>query len=476
MGVFIAWSEERSKAFATALRSWLPKVLPGLPRSEVRISLTLPLGAPYMGSLQQALAASEVGIVCLTRENLAKPWVHFEAGAVSASLGGEGNVIPLLLDDIKPEELPGALGHFQTATATKKGDVWEVVRSVRAAVAPGVLVKEARERFLEHWPELQQELIDVRQVRVRAEQLVVYLPSLKRNSFFSELLDHLVRVTTQLRPGLPIHLRQSELVGRVMLDNTKQVLTEVASRYPGAVVIMFPPSPEVFDSIRDLDRQLAVNLVLADIHPTAQQWRMLQTRRFFRKLIVVDNKHGSQLAARKVARGPHRGSTVINALICEGDFHRRGRMFRAELNRAVRKKAPNLRKVVWLDKLTELPFAQATEEACAYVGTVLNRRITDVGLRPTYVFCANDSMALGARSAVAKLCRQEQHAIRIVSFDASDIVRDSIANADPYLWCSVDQQYARYAQAAIDAALAILDGRAIGPRRKTIRPTLLTAS
>lgn len=115
MKVFLSWSGSRSEAVARALRSWLPDVLqavePWLSSSDIQA------GARWASELELQLQESGVGIICLTPENLTAPWVLFEAGALSKSLGS-AYVCPYLYG-FSPSELHGPLVQFQATPATR---------------------------------------------------------------------------------------------------------------------------------------------------------------------------------------------------------------------------------------------------------------------------------------------------------------------------------------------------------------------
>jgi hypothetical protein len=68
------------------------------------------------------------GIVCLTRENFASPWINFEAGALSKHVTID-RVSPLLIDIGITELGPSPLAQFQ-ATFTEKADFKRLLRSV----------------------------------------------------------------------------------------------------------------------------------------------------------------------------------------------------------------------------------------------------------------------------------------------------------------------------------------------------------
>jgi hypothetical protein len=116
MKVFISWSGERSKQMAKALDDWLPKVLQQVDpwMSETDISA----GERWSVELSKQLEASEFGIICMTKDNLAAPWLLFEAGAISRSLSS-GAVCPYLLD-LDVRDIAGPLGQFQAKKADKR--------------------------------------------------------------------------------------------------------------------------------------------------------------------------------------------------------------------------------------------------------------------------------------------------------------------------------------------------------------------
>lgn len=109
MKVFLSWSGLRSKLLAEALRDWLPYVMQSVkPWISTR---DITAGARWGSILANQLNETQVGILCLTRENLNSPWLLFEAGAIS-KLVDNARVVPLLLD-LHPSDISGPLGQFQ---------------------------------------------------------------------------------------------------------------------------------------------------------------------------------------------------------------------------------------------------------------------------------------------------------------------------------------------------------------------------
>jgi hypothetical protein len=115
--IFVSWSGSRSQALAEALRNWLPLVLhyakPWLSKSDIQA------GDRWSIEVAKELQESNFGIICVTKDNLASPWILFESGALAKSME-DGRVIPLLLDlDFK--EVSGPLAQFQAKKADQTG-------------------------------------------------------------------------------------------------------------------------------------------------------------------------------------------------------------------------------------------------------------------------------------------------------------------------------------------------------------------
>ena len=93
--VFISWSGERSRCVAEALRGWLPAVLqnvkPWMSAADVE------KGTRWESEISTRLEEADVGIICLTPDNLDSRWLLFEVGALSKKLG-KSRVCTYLLD------------------------------------------------------------------------------------------------------------------------------------------------------------------------------------------------------------------------------------------------------------------------------------------------------------------------------------------------------------------------------------------
>ena len=111
MEVFISWSDKRSKHIALSLKQWLPEVLQAV--KPWMSDTDIESGQKWQKRILTTLEVCKFGIICVTPENQAKPWLNFEAGALSKTLGSETYVCPYLYD-MEPGDLVGPLTQFQS--------------------------------------------------------------------------------------------------------------------------------------------------------------------------------------------------------------------------------------------------------------------------------------------------------------------------------------------------------------------------
>jgi hypothetical protein len=156
MEVFLAWSGFRSKAVATALLDWLPVVLPAV---EPWMSQTdVADGRSRSQDIATKLLQADLGIFCVTRDNLADPWMVFEAGALSKA-GDGGRVLPFLLD-VGISELSTPLAQFEAKRANRDG-VWDLICSINRFSKHPVEAGNLSAAFELAWPKLESKLAEI---------------------------------------------------------------------------------------------------------------------------------------------------------------------------------------------------------------------------------------------------------------------------------------------------------------------------
>ncbi|WP_374198447.1 hypothetical protein [Nocardioides sp. R-C-SC26] len=163
------------------------------------------LGALGAAEIQNQLAQTSFGIIVVTRQNQAEPWLNFEAGALAKTVtDGTTSVVPLLIDMSDPSQLRGPMSGLQSHAATEAGvrrlvnQIGDVV-SARPEAVDGrwagawaefsLLLDESREH-------LAQEPVEDRTLEDMVQELLALTRNQARarpaeDETFSALRDHL---------------------------------------------------------------------------------------------------------------------------------------------------------------------------------------------------------------------------------------------------------------------------------------------
>lgn len=154
MKVFISWSGELSKELGESFRDWLPSVLqsvkPFFTPSDIE------KGARWGKEISSELEDSSIGIFCITRENLSKPWLMFEAGALSKKIDSS-KVCPILFG-VETTDLEGPLVQFQ-ASEFKETEIKKVVNTINSSLGENKLSDSVLDSVFEMWwPKLNEEV------------------------------------------------------------------------------------------------------------------------------------------------------------------------------------------------------------------------------------------------------------------------------------------------------------------------------
>ena len=259
MKVFISWSGANSKRHAEALRDWLPAVLqlvkPYFTPSDVE------KGTRWNTDIAKELESSEIGILCVTRDNLHSDWVMFEAGALSKSMD-KAHVCPVLFG-IQNTDLAGPLKQFQT-TEFEKDDFKKLVSVINNklgdAKLPGKVLDSVFEKW---WPELDAKI----KKNLKASGNTEDHPVRSERELLEEVLE-LSRSTARnvRRPSSSIHpnaikdllekyiaLHDDQVAGQGgyqdtldILESMKKVINYLAERFRGS-------RPEIDELIEKLD-------------------------------------------------------------------------------------------------------------------------------------------------------------------------------------------------------------------------------
>lgn len=151
--VFISWSGDRSKWVAEYIRDWLPKVIqaakPWMSEGDIE------KGARSLEEISRKLQGTKVGIVCLTQENLNKPWILYESGALTKTIDEKTRLCTYLLGGLEPKDVPPPLGMFQH-TQPNDNDTLRLMQTINQAVSSSPMPPDTLKSVFEKWwPDLE---------------------------------------------------------------------------------------------------------------------------------------------------------------------------------------------------------------------------------------------------------------------------------------------------------------------------------
>jgi hypothetical protein len=158
MELFLVWSGPRSEKVAEHFKKFLPQIMDSI--SPI-ISGDIGKGNVWHADLAQKLQSAQMGIICLTRENLNSTWIHFESGVLFRRMD-EGPYIFLL--DVKQTDVKQPLGAFQN-TSFEKQDVkkllQDICKRIRESGEEGPDNESFNDRYEKFWPEFEKNLQEI---------------------------------------------------------------------------------------------------------------------------------------------------------------------------------------------------------------------------------------------------------------------------------------------------------------------------
>jgi hypothetical protein len=207
--VFISWSGEQSKHVATALRELLPDILQGVDpwMSEHDIAV----GSRWLSELITQLSEVQLGIICLTPENLSTSWLLFEAGAIAKSIA-EARVIPYRLS-VSSTDVAFPLAQFQGVDADKAG-THKLIRTLNMSCDMPIPDERLERMFGRWWPDFSS----------RLNSVAPSTSSLAKKRDERSLLEEILQLVRRLQPPPP----QSDWIE----DEIARLRNELGSVFP----------------------------------------------------------------------------------------------------------------------------------------------------------------------------------------------------------------------------------------------------
>lgn len=154
MKLFLSWSGPSSLAVAKALEKWLPYMIQAV---QPFLSSDISKGDRWGEVLAEELKDAQYAIICVTRYNLFKPWMYFEAGALAKFIG-HAKVAPFLFGLHHECVADFPLAQFQSVLDTRD-EVLGLVFSINNGLGALKLDHERLVCTFEHWwPSLEADL------------------------------------------------------------------------------------------------------------------------------------------------------------------------------------------------------------------------------------------------------------------------------------------------------------------------------
>jgi hypothetical protein len=125
---------------------------------------SVPMGQQWWVVLQQELRDTAACIICLTRENLDAPWLHFEAGEAARALDS-AYICPYLVG-VSKADLTGPLALFQASFADER-DTLKLIQIINSTLGANMIKPELLHRTFEFmWPVLSARFAAIRETSV----------------------------------------------------------------------------------------------------------------------------------------------------------------------------------------------------------------------------------------------------------------------------------------------------------------------
>jgi hypothetical protein len=155
MNIFISWSGERSHQVALLFKGWIKGVVqaakPWVSSEDIES------GTRWFAQISEQIDATSQGIICITPENKDKPWILYEAGALSKGQTTATYVTPLLID-LETQDITGPLAQFNAVTANKEDKMLKLVLDLNKRLPSEAMVEEdvLKRVFKAFWPDFAQ--------------------------------------------------------------------------------------------------------------------------------------------------------------------------------------------------------------------------------------------------------------------------------------------------------------------------------
>lgn len=183
MKVFVSWSGQKSRVIASAFKEWLPDLVQSV---DVFMSQhDIDAGSRWGNELGAQLQDCNFGIICITSDNIAAPWLLYEAGSLGKSIE-QSRVVPFRIG-IAATDVPFPLAQFQNVNADKEGTL-KLLLSINAVNSQKLEPERLNRLFEKLWPDFE--------LRISEAAKVTESAPLKRPE--RDLLEEILQITRSI--------------------------------------------------------------------------------------------------------------------------------------------------------------------------------------------------------------------------------------------------------------------------------------
>lgn len=156
MKIFISWSGETSRKIAGLIKEFIPKIIQSA--KPYYTPDDIDKGMKWETDIYKQLETCSIGLICLTKDNTDKPWILFEAGALSNRLK-KAKVCPILFG-VKKTDIAGPLTTFQMTEFTKD-DFLKLIMSINNSLDEPVDETNIKEIFEAFFSKLDTDISEI---------------------------------------------------------------------------------------------------------------------------------------------------------------------------------------------------------------------------------------------------------------------------------------------------------------------------
>jgi hypothetical protein len=155
--VFISWSLPLAERVAKIFGDWLEGVIQDV---EAWVSSNdIEKGKWWNQEVIGALTSSTVGVVIMTPANLSRPWLNFEAGALTGAIQLAGGIVAPLLINVPGSSMTGPINGLQV-TRLEKDDLYKLLQAINRRIREPLPNERLKSSFDLWWPQLARGVAD----------------------------------------------------------------------------------------------------------------------------------------------------------------------------------------------------------------------------------------------------------------------------------------------------------------------------